>query len=343
LKALLLEEYGTLSYTEVPDPRPAPDEVLVRVQSCGICGSDVHGYDGSSGRRIPPLVMGHEASGVVAEVGSSVQSLKEGERITFDSTVYCGDCWFCRRGLVNLCEGRQVLGVSCDDYRRHGAFAEYVVVPERISYRIPPPLTFDQAAMVEAVSVAVHAVGRTDSCPRETVVVVGSGMIGLLVLQVARAKECKCIVAVDIADDRLELARGFGADLTLNADRDDVDSAIRDLTHGRGADVAFEVVGFTPTIRTGIGALRKGGTIVLVGNLQPEVEIPLQTVVAGQMSLLGSCASSGEYPESLDLIADGKVDVDTFISATAPLSEGPDWFRRLYAGESGLMKVILNP
>src|SRR5262245_15498446 len=134
MKALLLKEYKQLEVVDLPKPEIGPQDLLVAVQACGICGSDMHGYDGSSGRRIPPLVMGHEASGVVAEVGASVRNFAVGDRVTFDSMVSCGECHFCRRGEINLCDNRRVLGVSCGEYRRDGAFAEYVAVPERIAY-----------------------------------------------------------------------------------------------------------------------------------------------------------------------------------------------------------------
>ncbi len=163
MKALLLSEYKHLAVADLPVPVPGAGEVLVRVAACGICGSDVHGYDGSSGRRIPPIVMGHEAAGIVAAVGEGVTGYRVGDRVTFDSTVYCGECEFCRRGEVNLCDRRQVVGVSCGDYRRAGAFAEYVTVPERILYRLPDGLSFSDAAMLEAVSVAIHAVRVADS------------------------------------------------------------------------------------------------------------------------------------------------------------------------------------
>ena len=134
MRALLLSEYKTLSVVDMPVPAIAEDEVLVRVKACGMCGSDIHGYDGSTGRRIPPLVMGHEAAGVIERVGGRVEGFTAGDRVTFDSMVSCGACDFCRRGQINLCDNRMVLGVSCGDYRRHGAFAEYVSVPARILY-----------------------------------------------------------------------------------------------------------------------------------------------------------------------------------------------------------------
>src|SRR5512141_3002263 len=186
MKALVLEDYKKLVYRDVPDPVIKSDEVLVRVKACGICGSDVHGYDGSTGRRIPPLIMGHEAAGVVAETGAAVKDFRAGDRVTFDSTIWCGECYFCRRGEVNLCDNRQVLGVSPGEYRRHGAFAEFVAVPRRVVCRLPDTLTYEQAATIEAVSVAVHAVSITPVRLGDTAVVVGSGMIGLLALQALR-------------------------------------------------------------------------------------------------------------------------------------------------------------
>jgi L-iditol 2-dehydrogenase len=343
MKALLLKKYMELELTEMPEPALGPDDVLVRVRACGICGSDVHGLDGSTGRRIPPLVMGHEAAGIVAQVGAEVKDFHEGDRVTFDSTVWCGACFHCRRGEINLCDQRQVLGVSPGDYRRHGAFAEYVAVPGRIVYRLPEGLSFQHAAVTEAVSVAVHAVSLTPVRLGDTAVVVGSGMIGLLVIQALRRAGCGRIVAVDIDDAKLKLAAALGADIQLNPQRTDVPALVRDATGGHGADIAIEAVGATEPLATAVKSLRKGGTLTLVGNVSPQVELPLQWVVTRQVSLLGSCASSGEYPVCLDLLARGMIRVEPLISAVAPLEEGPAWFERLYRREPNLMKVILEP
>jgi L-iditol 2-dehydrogenase len=343
VKALVLKEYRHFAIEDFPVPTLAPDEVLVRVRACGICGSDVHGMDGSSGRRIPPIIMGHEAAGVIAEVGSAVTGWNKGDRVTFDSTVSCGDCWYCRRGEVNLCENRRVLGVSCGEYRRHGAFAEYIAVPARILYRLPDNIGFEQAAMVEAVSVAVHAVERAPLEPDASIVVVGTGMIGLLLVQVLRARGCNKIIAIDLDKEKLKLASKFGATHTIEAGETDLQEKIGALTSGRGADAVFEAVGLPVTVRSAIESVRKGGSITLVGNLKPQVELPLQLVVTRELTLIGTCASAGEYPVCLDLIGSGKVNVTDFISATPPLEEGAKWFERLYVGEKGLMKVLLKP
>ena len=183
-----------LEMVQMDQPEIGPDDVLIRVRACGICGSDVHGLDGSTGRRIPPLVMGHEAAGVVERAGANVRDLKAGDRVTFDSTIYCGHCAFCARGDVNLCDNRMVLGVSPGEYRRHGAFAEFVSVPRRIVYRLPDSLSFEQAALIEAASVAVHAVSLTPVRLGDTGVVVGSGMIGVLIVQSLRAAGCANVI-----------------------------------------------------------------------------------------------------------------------------------------------------
>jgi L-iditol 2-dehydrogenase len=332
-----------LNVVDMPTPEIGEDDVLVRVRACGICGSDIHGYDGSTGRRIPPLVMGHEAAGVIERAGSAVKGFTVGDRVTFDSTVSCGKCGFCRQGQINLCDNRTVLGVSCGDYRRHGAFAEYVSVPARILYRLPDSLPFERAALIEAVSIAVHAVSRHVPKPDDAVLVVGSGMIGVLVIQVLREKGCRDIIAVDVDDEKLALAKRVGAARTLNATDIDVPAAVRDLTGGQGAAASFEVVGHGTTVMNAIRSLRKGGTVVLIGNLSPKVEIPLQEVVSREISVLGSCASSGEIPECIDLLARGAVDVDPLISLRASLDEAPMLFERLYGGDKRLMKVILQP
>jgi L-iditol 2-dehydrogenase len=343
MKALLLKEYKQLEVTEMPTPEIGDDDVLVRVRACGICGSDVHGFDGSSGRRVPPLVMGHEASGVVAKLGRNVRHLREGDRVTFDSTVYCGRCWFCRRGEINLCDNRNVLGVSTGEYRRHGAFAEYVAVPQHIVYKLPDTFPFEHAALIESVSIAFHAVRRTPIVIGDTAVVVGTGMIGLLVLQTLRLAGCGRIIAVDIDDYKLERARELGADEGLNSTKVDVAAEVASRTEGRGADVAMEVVGATASLQTAISALRKGGVLTLVGNLAQKVELPLQQVVTRELTLYGSCSSQGEYPACIEMIDRGEIQVGPLISALAPLEEGPSWFDRLYGHEPGLMKVILQP
>ncbi len=343
MKALLLSEYNHLLLTEQPDPKPAADELLIQVAACGICGSDVHGFDGSTGRRIPPIVMGHEAAGTVAAVGSEVTGFRPGDRVTFDSTVYCGACSFCDAGQINLCDNRQVIGVSCGEYRRAGAFAELLVVPARIAYHLPDAMSFAEAAMLEAVSVALHGVAVSGLREGDRVLVIGAGMIGLLLLQAARVAGAAAVYISDVDATRLSLSRRMHADQAIEQSGAPLVAEIMRLTEGRGVDVVLEAVGRDETIATGIDCVRKGGTVTLVGNISPQVTIPLQKVVSRQIRLQGSCASAGEYPQAMELIAAGKIDVASLITAVSPLSEGAAWFERLHAREPNLMKIVLDP
>lgn len=343
MQALVLTAPNSFELRDVPTPMPAPGEVLVRVRACGICGSDVHGIDGSTGRRRPPIIMGHEAAGEIAALGNGVTAWDVGDRVTFDSTIYCGKCAFCNAGQINLCSDRRVLGVSCAEYRRDGAFAEYVTVPERVLHRVPAHVSYEHAALVEPLAVAVHAVAHASYVPNDSAVVIGVGMIGLLIVQVLRNQAYRNVIAVDVNKDRLALAQSFGAHTKLDARRHDVAAEVFRLTRGDGANVAFEVVGTADTVNTAIASVQKGGVVVLVGNVSPTVELPLQHVVTHEISLFGSCASAGEYATALKLLERGHVRVAPLISAVAPLRDGPEWFRRLQSREPGLNKVILQP
>jgi len=298
--------------------------------------------DGSTGRRIPPVIMGHEASGIIIGTGENVTGWKTGDRVTFDSTIYKLDDWYTRKGHYNLSDNRMVLGVSCPEFRRDGAFAQYVAVPDHILYRIPDNVSFEQAAMVEPVAVALHSVNLSGVKINDSSAVFGSGMIGLFIIQLLKTAGSN-VYAIDMLPEKLEMANKAGADLVLNSLSDNVSAEILKKTQSRGADFAFEAVGITPTVKSAIECVRKGGTVVLVGNLSPDVEFPLQKVVTREITVKGSCAINGEYPAVLDLISKRKIDLDGMISAVAPLSDGALYFDRLFNKEKGLLKVILKP
>ena len=344
MKALLMEEYKKLNFADFPEPKiENPDDVLVQIKAASICGSDVHGFDGSTGRRRPPIIMGHEAAGEIAATGRGVKKFKAGDRITFDSTIYCGDCFYCRRGQVNLCDNRMVIGVSCAEYRRHGAFAEYVAVPERVCHRLPDGLSWEEAAMTEPAAVASHAFRITPLSLNENAAVVGAGLIGLLLLDVLKASMSGKIIALDTDPSRREAALKRGADAVFDSADSELNKKIQDMTNGRGVDRAFEAVGATSPLQTTISVTRKGGSVTMIGNISPTVEIPLQNVVTREISLFGSCAISGEYPLVLDLMNRKKLDVASLISKKAPLAEGQIWFEKLYNREDKLLKVVLIP
>ncbi len=343
MKALVLEAYNKLVYKDVPDPEPKCNEVLIRVMACGICGSDVHGMDGSTGRRIPPVIMGHEASGEIVKTGSDVRGWTEGDRVTFDSTVYPLDDWYTLEGMYNLSDNREVLGVSPGSYRRDGAFAEYISVPGHILYGIPENVTFEQAAMTEAVAVALHSINIAEIKAGDKCVVIGAGMIGIFIIKLLRISGASLIIATDLDPKRIHQAINAGADYSFPSDVPDLEDKIKAITKGRGADISFEAVGKNITVGLAIDLLRKGGKAVLVGNISPKVDFPLQKVVTRELKVLGSCAIRGEYETVLDLLSSGKIQVDDQISAVAPLSEGALWFDKLYYRTEELNKVILKP
>jgi L-iditol 2-dehydrogenase len=343
MKALLLSEYSKLEVADLPLPVAGPDEVLIQVAACGICGSDVHGYDGASGRRIPPLVMGHEAAGMIAETGPGVRRFSKGDRVTFDSTVYCGECSFCKARDFNLCDNRQVVGVSTPDFRRAGAFAEFVVVPERIVYKLPDQLSFTEAAMLEAVAVALHAVAVSELNGGEEALVIGAGMIGLLTLQAAKALVCSRVIVADVDRSRLNLATEMGADEVILGSGGELLQSVLRATGGRGVDLVLEAVGRDETVTAAVDSVRKGGTVTLIGNITPAVTLPLQKVVSRQIRLQGCCASCGEYPQAMALMASGKIRVAPLITAVSPLADGAKWFERLHSREPNLIKVVIDP
>lgn len=343
MKALVLESYNHFVYQDVETPVPGPGEVRIRIMACSVCGSDVKGMDGSTGRRQPPIIMGHEASGIIESVGPQVVNFHAGDRVTFDSTIYCNHCEMCRNGLVNLCDHREVIGVSCDEYRHHGAMAEYLVVPEYVLYRIPDSVTYQQAAMVEPMSVAYHAVTRCPVPAGGSAMVVGVGTIGLFAVQILKSLGVQQVIAVDIAQKRLDMARRNGADIAIDSRDPQAEATILSLTGGKGVDAAYDATGIESTALMCTRLAKLNGSIVFVGNIAKDIHFPLQYAVTHQLSFFGSCASAGEYDQCLALIAEGKVDVDAMISGSFPLAEGDKWMHKVYNREDNLDKILLLP
>jgi len=344
MKALLYTKPCKLSIVDVPVPQMGETEVLIRVKACGICGSDVHGYTGKTGRRIPPLIMGHEASGVIEKIGSAVKDkLKVGQRITFDSSIFCNNCSFCCTGMINHCINRRVFGVSTDSYKLHGAFAEYVAPPWWVVYPIPDELSFEYAAMLEPAAVGLHAINRTPIRLEDTVVIIGSGTIGLFTIACAKLKNPRCIIAIDLDSARLKIASQMGANLVLNPKNDNIPRTIKELTDSLGADTVLEAVGIPETINQAIDIVRNNGQVALIGNVTPRIELSLQKIVTREINIRGTCASAGEHRDCITLFASGKINPAPILSKILPLSEGPKVFKELLEGKSGLLKVILKP
>lgn len=343
MKALIYTKPYSFEYSDFPDPVAGDDDVLIRVKACGICGSDVHGFTGKTGRRIPPLIMGHEAAGIVEGLGKNVNGFEKGDRVCFDSTVYCNKCEACLSGRFNRCDKRQVLGVSVPAFKRHGAFAEYVAVPSWITSKIPDELSFVQAALLEPASIGTHAANRAPISNNDTVVVIGAGTIGLFILQAARLRGAAKVIAVDINEFRLDLAKKLGADKLINPLKSDLSEAVLQETEGKGANVTLEAVGYAKTFADAVTITRMGGYVVAVGNLEKKAEFDLQQLVAKEHTFTGSYASSGEFRDCIELVASGKINVEPLISNVLPLEEGPDAFDRLLKAEENLLKIVLEP
>jgi L-iditol 2-dehydrogenase len=338
MRALVFVGAGEMALQDRPDPKPAAGEVVVAVRAAGICGSDVHGYLGSTGRRRPGVVMGHEAAGDVVEVGAGVTSVRSGDRVALRSVLPCGVCDRCRRGQPNICTDRRGIGMQFD-----GAYAERIVVPEALLLALPDTLSYSDGALIEPLAVAMHAVNLTPFDLMDFVVVIGAGTIGLLTLLATRLRGAGSIVVTDRNEHRLAVAQSLGADLTINVDGADPVAIIRGATKGRGADAVFEAVGISATVAQSLATARSGGQVTWIGNSLPTVELSMQELVTRELTLRGAYGFNEEFEQAADAIAAGWIDVRVLVERTAPLDQGADLFRQLGSGELDAVKVILVP
>jgi L-iditol 2-dehydrogenase len=343
MKALVLYGPYDIRLEEVVDPVPEEDEVLICVKACAVCGSDVHGFDGSNSRRIPPVIMGHEASGVIVDSGKKVSGWKIGDRVTFDSTEYCGKCWHCRNGSYNLCENRKIIGVSCDEYKKQGAMAEFITVKAHMLYSLPKNVSFREACLCEPLSVGMHAVGISGLKKTDSVLIIGAGTIGLMTLLAAKSCTEGAIFVSARYEHQKKLALGMGAS-SAEMRADELRKQIFAATDGRGADIVYDTVGTQESFDTAFHSVRTGGTIVCIGNNKAYVNFPLQECVVRQIAVLGSYSSAGEFANCLNCIAQGQIDLAPFLEHVYRLDEGKEVFRALTAKKPPLLKAIFeNP
>jgi L-iditol 2-dehydrogenase len=338
MRALMYEGPWQMPLRNIEAPVPAPDEVVVAVRAVGICGSDVHGFTGSTGRRTPGIVMGHEFAGSIASTGASVEGVQTGDRVIVQPLMTCGTCEMCMDGRPNVCVNRTLIGMHA-----HGAYADAVRVPQRQLYRLPDSLTWEQGAMVEPLSVALHAVNRTPMDLMDTVVIVGAGTIGLLTVLAARFKGAGTIIVTDMSEHRLALAKQLGADLAINIATADPVAAVKDATGGKGADAAIEAVGITPTVQQALAATRIGGNITWIGNSAPEVTLNMQEVVTREITIRGTYGFGEEFGRVIAALEQGRIDVQPLIERVAPLEEGPNLIHDLAKGTLDVAKVVLTP
>lgn len=341
MKALVYTGPGKMELFQWEKPSRKEGEVLLKVRAVGICGSDVEGYLGKTGRRIAPMIMGHEFSGEVLEVGRG-SKFRVGDKVVVQPKLYCGSCMYCQMGLSNICPNSEFLGVMS----RNGAMAEYVAVGEQYVFKCGDTVTYEEASMVEPLAVAHRAVRKIDGDLADSfILVVGAGTIGLLVIQLLRQRGAKNIIASDLSDYRLEKARELGAAYTVNSGQENLRERIAEITSGRMVDYSFEAVGLNDTAVDSIDGLRIGGTAVWIGNAQKMIEINMQKIVTTELTLRGTYIYTDEdYVECIKLIEQRAVDLKSIISVETDLENGPEVFRQLAENEDGrLLKVILKP
>ncbi len=341
MQALVFHGTRQVGLEDYPVPTPAADEVLVKVAACGICGSDLHGYLGHSKRRTAhiPLIMGHEFTGRVVALGAAVGGdFTVGNRVVIQPQISCSHCRACRAGKTNICPNMSIIGIE-----RHGAFAEYVTVPADRLFRIPDSLDDSIASLTETLAVEVHLFRQYGSLYPRTVAVLGAGAQGLLAIQLARNAGAEQIIASDLFEDRLELAKASGATVTVRADQQNPVEQVLALTEGWGADMVVDAVGMPITRQQGVAMLAPDGTLALVGLGEGETTLNFLPVVNKELHLHGSyCYSDDDFALALELLASGRVKPNGMVR-DVPLSEGDEYFRRLIDEPAGLSKVVLIP
>jgi len=331
MRSAVLEGKSRFAIKEVPDPVPDRDEVVIRVRYCGVCGSDLHIFREGAG--VSP---GHEYSGDIVEVGPDVEGWRAGDRVVVEPNIGCGECRWCQRGEIGLCEQYYVALLSYE-----GAFCTYVKARQHLLHALPPGMPYEHAALVEPTTCALHAVRLSGMTPGSTVAVLGLGPIGQLTARVAKALGAGAVYAAEISPSRIELAR-TEVDEVVDAGAMDPLSRIRELTQGTGADIVFECAGSVATSQQSLAAVRKGGVVVVAGICFEPVEVPFSTVMLNGLTIKGSiCFSEGDFRSAFDLVRDGRVNVAPLVSRTLPLDDINEAFEIASRGEGG--KILVKP
>lgn len=341
MKALVFRGTNQIAIEEAAEPSLLSDEVRIEVAYCGICGSDLHGFLGHSARRSRnvPLVMGHEFSGRITEIGPAARSdLALGQRVTVQPLISCGSCPACRSGRANICPSMAILGIE-----RAGAFAPSVTVPAHRVFPLPDTLSDQGAALVETLAIEVHLFREMAPSLLRSVLVLGAGAQGLLAIQLARLLNVPQIIASDVVPSRLELAARCGATRTVQAKEADVVQIVKEVTEGWGVELAVETTGAPPARLQGLAALAPGGLLGLVGLGEGQTTVDFLPIVARELTLRGSyCYTDDDFVRSIELLSSRQIRADGLISVQ-PLSAGPAVFKTLIESPASGVKVLLQP
>ncbi len=336
MKVAQFEKPHVLNVISKPLRPLSEGEVLVQVQACGVCGTDVHIVEGTS-RSTPPVVLGHEYAGVISDVAKGTMNVVVGQHVGVDPNISCGTCFYCRRGLVHLCENLCALGVDID-----GGMAEYCIVPVKQIYPLPQDMTSELSAFIEPVSCAIHGIDLAGIKTGDTVVIIGGGTIGLVMLQLVRNAGAARVIVVEPLEHKRKLASELGADVVLNPTELDVNSAIFDLTKV-GADVVIECVGKPQTAQAALELARRGGTVEFFGVCPMGETISLEpnTVYVKELTIVGSYINPHTFDRSIAMLKSGRVRVDTFQLDKFPLDGVHEALR--YQREGRTIKSIIQP
>jgi len=339
MQAAILEDVERLVVREAPKPAPKADEVLIKVAACGLCGTDAKLYKGECIAKTP-VILGHEFSGEAVEVGEAVRHLKVGDWVVSDPNESCGNCEWCRSGRPCFCEDLAAYGV-----RQNGGFAQFVLVREKGTYRIPPGLDFEQATFTEPVSCAIHAVDRANIKPGESIALIGGGPAGQILLQLAGGAGTERLIMITRSEWKLKLAKKLGATHTICAKKEDVIGAVRDLTAGLGVDVAIEAVGTPQTVELAIDLVKPTGRVIVFG-FSPEgkkASFEPFKVLSKELSILGAWVNPYTFSRALDVLACGEIDVKSLISERIKLARISEGFDLMVEKPAGFMKALVVP
>jgi threonine dehydrogenase-like Zn-dependent dehydrogenase len=341
MKAMVLHGGGDLRSERAPDPAPAPNQAVVKVHACSICGSDLHAFHGKHPRLTFPRVLGHEFAGEIVALGKAVRGFRVGQRVCCDIDLACGACGPCGEGRGNICEQLKTMGFDCD-----GAYAEFAAVPDFNLHALPDGVGYDQASAVQVLGISYHAVAdRAKPRPGERVAVIGAGPIGLGAALIARSLGAE-VTILDVLDYRLELARTLGIPATINANEGDLRERALAATAGRGFDKVIECVGGFQerTVSDAVRMVKRGGQITIVGTFpENRATIPIAYIKDREIDLNFSRGNFRAFPPCLALIASGKVDPGRYISHRFPLARAEDALKLLEARHVEAHKIVLHP
>lgn len=337
MNALVYQGPWEMPIETIPEPDPKAGEVKIRVKYCGICGSDIHGFTGASGRKIPPMIMGHEFSGIVESTGEGVCRIRPGMRVSVLPYSACGTCRLCKSGYSNICPDRRNLGVL----DVNGAFTQFICVQESLCYVLPDSVSFEAGAILEPMAVAHHAVAAASPLEGKTVLLVGAGTIGQLILKLLMLEHPASVLVSDVSAEHREMAMRNGATATLDPSKDRWEDVLRSAGIQDGADIAIEAVGITSTAQQSVDWVKNHGQIVWVGNAEQLVSINMQSVVTRELQIKGSYAFTGEdFSACLKLLESGRVDPMDIVTSKIQFKDVTPMMTAMAKRETLQIKVL---